>query len=736
MTQASPVGFVNELRARGFTALPAPREAKLEEGTTLVRPGWALELDNVDPDDIAAVTLRDVCRREHSVDLRAKEQSESGTIRLVLQPGAVAVDADPLCGPQAYRLTIAPDRVEVVGNGPAGLFYGVQTLVQLLDGDGRGEGVLPLGQIVDWPTYPLRIVHWDTKHHQDRPETLRRFIDQLAAFKINAVAFELEDKFEYPSHPIIGAPGAFTTAELADLTRYALARHVQIIPNIQAPAHLAYALKHDEFAHLRCDGSNYMACMDDPAALRLIFDMYDDVLAATPGVDYFLVSTDEIYHAGICEKYRKPYNPENRGKTWCEFANKANRYLRERGRRVIMWIEWPLRAGDVELLDADIIDGVIGTDDVDEQLRIENARGMRQLCYVSMQGGEHTFPHYFAMPGTRPEGGRLADAREQTLRGKATRGRPIGTFSAAWDDQGLHNETFWLGWAAMGQGGWTPGAVTVEQNVADFMDLFYGRGAAGMVEAYCGLQAAARFCEGMWDRVVSTERPPAYGNSEKKFPFPRHDRLLVPPPLPTLGAGPGGGSAELKFNPEFRTRYERALADSERALMETDRVLALLQANLVGATRNRYNIEVLLTVAHLQRHTIEMLRALAEIEDVLGEAAAAHAEGQARRAANLLTRAHGRSGRIVDDLSDTYARLKAVWEVSRFEKGRSVDGRHFVHVMDDVKDHTADRRADLSYLIAAEQRIGLPAWRRKLADLIAVYSRASGVAARVESPHE
>ena len=64
----------------------------------------------------------------------------------------------------------------------------------------------------------LRCVHWDTKHHQDRMPTLQRFLDQCAALKINAVLYELEDKFEYPSHPIIGAPGAFTTAELQALT--------------------------------------------------------------------------------------------------------------------------------------------------------------------------------------------------------------------------------------------------------------------------------------------------------------------------------------------------------------------------------------------------------------------------------------------------------------------------------------------------------------------------------------
>ncbi len=724
-------GFATELRARGYAVLPAPQRVCLETGSTSLRGGWELVDDGVRDAALLAGLLEGAGDR-HGV--AAPPDVAPVEIALSVREGAVALEkkVDPLCVPQAYRLTIAPGRVEIVGNGDAGLYYGVQTLAQLLSGN---RMALPIVEIVDWPAYPLRIVHWDTKHHQDRLETLRRFVDQLGAFKINAIAFELDDKFEYPSHPVIGAPGAFTTEEMADLTRYALARHIQIIPNIQAPAHMAYVLKHEEFAHLRCDGSNYLACMEDPEAVRLIFDMYDDVIAATPGVDYFLVSTDEIYYAGICEKYR-PYNPENRAKIWCEFANKAAAHLGGRGRRAIMWIEFPLRAGDVRSLDEDIIDGVIGTDDCDEQIRIEREKGMRQLCYASMQGMEQYYPNYFPMPGTSPERGRLADAREQTLQGKATRGDPIGIFSAAWDDSGLHNETFWLGWGAMAQGGWSPGRTTIEQNVADFMDLFYGPDVLEMVEAHRGLQAGARFCEGLWDRVVSTERPPAYGYSEKKYPFPRYDELLFPPPLPSIASGEGeGASPSLDYAPEFRSRYERQLAAAEDQLIENDRLLVRLQANLARATRNRYNIEVLLSLAALQRHTIEMVLALARVEDALVDAAS-HAPAEPARAINALNRAHGEAGRVIADLHDTFERLKSVWEVSRFEKCRSVDGRDFLHVMDDVKDHIADRRADLTYLIMAERRIDLPGWRDRLGRLIEEYGRATGVSVKIESPHE
>ena len=81
----------------------------------------------------------------------------------------------------------------------------------------------------------------------------------------------------------------------------------------------------------------------------------------------------------------------------------------------------------------------------------------------------------------------------------------------------------------------------------------------------------------------------------------------------------------------------------------------------------------------------------------------------------------------VDDLYATYDRLKTVWEKSRFEKGRSVDGRSCLHVLDDVKDHLADRRPDLTYLLEAEELVGLPDWVQELDSVIRSYAGEHGI---------
>jgi N-acetyl-beta-hexosaminidase len=311
---------------------------ELSEGSAFVSArDWDLRLAGVDRDDIAVRTFVAGLKLRHE-EVQIGER-KLNWIELAIRPDAIETGLRDGRHEQAYRIEASRERIALVGNARPGLFYAVQTFLQLLAGPG-----VPLGTITDWPQYEIRAIHWDTKHHQDRMETLKRFLDWMARFKLNAVSFELEDKFEYPSHPVIGCPGAFTTAQLQELADYGLARHVQIVPNVQAPAHMCHVLKHAEFAHLRCDGSNYQICMDEPEARRLIFDMYDDLCQATRGVRYFHVSTDEVYYAGICQKHRLPYNPVNRSLTWVDFVNAAHEHLASKGRQVIVWAEFPLLA--------------------------------------------------------------------------------------------------------------------------------------------------------------------------------------------------------------------------------------------------------------------------------------------------------------------------------------------------------------------------------------------------------
>jgi hexosaminidase len=717
MDSETPTGFVSELRSLGYAVLPSPRSVTLDGGTIRLDGGWGILLSKVRPDDIALKTLTVGFEEELGIRI-AMATKRTRELVLGVRSGAVKTGLDDGRDAQAYAIEISQRRIAVIGNGKPGLFYGVQTLLQMVEGNGHERGLLPACHIVDWPEYELRCMHLDTKHHQDRPETMRRYLDQAARFKINAVLYELEDKFAYPSHPVIGAPGAWTAEELKGLVDYGLRRHIQLIPDVQSPAHMGYVLKHKEFESLRCDGSNYQICMDEPDARQLLFDMYDDVCDATKGVEFFHVSTDEVYYAGICEKFRKPYNPENRSLTWVDYVNAAHAHLADKGRRVIVWGEYPLLPEHVKMLPKDLLNGVGGHNA--RRTEAEDQHGIRQFQYVSMQGVELLFPNYFAY--TDRDGlcqpGRLGRVTEDARRGHETMKRCIGTITAAWDDSGLHNETFWLGWVMMGQASWTPGT-PVEEAVATFFDAFYGRGADGLSHVHLDLQSGARFYENSLERLPSKSRGPAYGSSDEKKPVPRTDRGMVPPALLDPDT--------LSVEPAFRPRYAKVLAEVPARMAESDRLLLALQSNLGRVRRNRYNLEVYLSLAYLQRHHLDMLLAVAGAEDLLVQAAETAKAGSHEEALALLRSAHQKVQRTTGELETTYQRVKAVWEKSRFPKGQSVDGRRFVHVMDDVKDHTADRTPDLRYLVLPEERIGLRDWLAALEKVIGAYAAAHGL---------
>lgn len=697
MTTATPTSGCS-LRARGFAVLPSPRHAEIGAETIRLDSGWRLVSDGVGSDEVAVRSLRTGLERLCGGAPDAVAGS-NGAITICMRPGTVETGMADGRHEDAYRIEIAPRRIALTANARSGLFYAVQTVLQLAEGNGGEAGVLPVGRIDDWPEHEIRCLHWDTKHHQDRPETLRRFLDQAAQFKINAIVYELEDKFAYPSQPVIGAPGAWTPAELQSLVDYAGERQIQIIPDVQSPAHLAYVLKHAEFAHLRCDGSNYQICMDDPAARRLLFDMYDDVCAATRGSKYFLVSTDEVYYAGICEKYRQPYNPQNRSLAWVDYVNAAHAHLAAQGRRVIVWAEFPLLPEHVARLPQDLLSGV-GPAGAEMQAALDR-RGIGQFAYLSMQGEELLFPCDF--PYTDRDGhaqpGRLQQACEALRNSHHRMPRCRGAIGAAWDDSGLHNETFWLGWSIVAQGSWNP-TPAVDETVASFLRLHHGCTAPDAAAVYRELDAGARFYERTLERLPSRTRTPGYGNSRGRRAANRSDWGMAAPALPD--------PATRTVEPVFRARYAALLAELPERRAECERLLQRIDSALGRATRNRHAMEVFRTIALLQRQHLDILETAALAEDRLaGGARCATTPANMRTAASMVRRS-------LADLEEAYEAVRQTWEMGRFPKGQSLGGRNFLHIMDDVKDHIADRTSDLRYLIAPDLRIGLAEWASAL----------------------
>jgi len=215
---------------------------------------------------------------------------------------------------------------------------------------------------------------------------------------------------------------------------------------------------------------------------------------------------------------------------------------------------------------------------------------------------------------------------------------------------------------------------------------------------------------------------PGLGSSKGKFPYRFNDRTLSPPALPSL--------PDLSFSADFTEKFRRQLDELPARFRENDALIARLEISLKNVKRNPYNIEVLLSLARFLRHHLFLLDSLGKAGTDLGQAALRHSSGDPLGAVTALSSAADRIDAVNTDRLVVFEALKTTWEKSRLPRNADTETRKFLHVMDDVKDHFADRRADLSYLTAPEESIGLPEYAGALRRIIKAYSKASGLAVR------
>lgn len=701
---AASADTTSVLASRGYPVLPEPQRVELAGGDVEFGPSWSLEgaagdvAAEVLREDIASrFGLAEVPRGTVTVQLEIRDDS--------VHPGHFSDRDAAAIARQAYRLEVRPGRVVVTANAPEGLFYGVQTLVQLLR-PRRGSLWLPQGVITDWPDLHARHIYWDDAHHLDRLPELKRAVRQAAFYKINGFAIKLEGHFQFRSAPAVAEPYAMTPAAFQELTGYGRRYHVEVIPYLDAPAHVAFILKHPEYAKFReFPDSNYELCATNPDAVRFINGMFRDLLDANRGSTHVYLSTDEPYYIGLAD------NPQCRekgspGKLLSEFiANVANP-LRDAGRTVIFWGEYPLKKEDIDSLPPYLVNGELYGPEFDA---LYARRGIRQMIYTPTQGGEmRFFPDYFTLSNARrvhpvpSQVDRLRDAfRTISYHPSRSIAELRGVVVAAWADMGLHTETFWLGYATISAAGWKPGTPSMDELASAFYRQFYGA-SVRMDRLYQLMSRQAHFWLDSWEWGPSS-RKPLFGDSNGRYDprKPVKDQTLPLPPPP--GANLETGDAWMKQN-------ARRLELAAEFLSDNDELLGLLQENLRTVQFNRYNLEVYLAVARLFRQNLEMLLDIGRMNSQLDRAARSAARNQTADAVQALDRALELARQIRQQRNTAYRDAVATYEKSWFPRVAEANGRKFLHELDDVKDHVPGRTVDLGYMIARELDLPFGAW--------------------------
>lgn len=748
---------VSPLSARGYAVLPVPQRVKLEDGDFPFGPGWRLEVAaGIPQDDVAVQSLREELESRDHISLAVQNSRKvAGVLKLAVVSNSTTVSAaadrmtDALAD-QAYRVTLAIGAVSITGNTLTGLFYGVQTFVQLLRPQ-NGSLWLPEGEIEDWPDLELRTIYWDDAHHLEHMDVLKAALRQAAFYKINGFSIKLEGHFQYQHAAPIVDPYALTPAELQDLTDYALRYHIQLIPYLDGPAHVAFILKHPEYAGLReFPDSNYEFCATNPDTYKLLFSMYQDLLDANKGSKYFVLSTDEPYYVGLaknaqCNEVDRAQQLGSVGRVLDEFITKTAGYLRDHGRTPLFWGEYPLKPADIESLPSDLINGETYGPDFDPVFK---AHGIRQMVYTSTEGEAPLFPNYYLLPPAsvlHPDREQESQGRVQEMidlitdnlipsvssmqSGHSSAGQAdlMGVFIAGWADAGVHPETFWLGYATAPASAWNP-CDAANELMNSFYRLFYGPGSVEMGRVYQLMSEQAEFWDDSWERVPSAARPPIWGDSEHIFqpPRPAYDQTLTNLPVPTIPL--------LQLGHDWMLENSRRVELAANSLAANDELIDLLRSNLDRVQFNRYNLEVFLSIAELYRQNLEMIVGLGRINDLLKSAAADAGRARASEAVASIDQALDLAERIRSARNDALQNAVATWYKSWFPRVGEANGRRYLDEVDSVKDHRPVRTVDMSYLVYRELLYPLGDWAEGVNAARNQYAQAHSLPIRGDNP--
>jgi hypothetical protein len=572
--------------------------------------------------------------------LTIAESDGEGTLTLTLDKNINNIPSD-----EGYILTISQEKAEITAKGEAGLFYGCQSLEQLLEDSRDYSKPVPACKITDFPALSYRAVHFDVKHHLDHMNYYYESIDRLARYKINAVVFEFEDKLRYRRQPLVGAPQSISIEEMAALTRYARERNIEITPLVQGLGHATFILKHEEYAGLReLSWNTWAFCPLNEGTYQVLFDLYRDAIDATPGSKYLHIGGDEIGNIGLCPRCKPMADKKGMLSLSLYWLKRVCEFAKENGRIPVFWDDMPLKEGGVyESTWSDEVTSEEaakawkdGTPKLDKLLEDfpKNCVYMRWNYSMARQPGNILALDWYQSRGlqamiataTNAEGGMLFQPEERD-KGIASSGiiniksfiqlaaeRNIsGMLCTAWDDKSPHMENYWRGFIASAEYSWYPNGRTLEEydnawlqrefgiSVPDYLafneqlrkgselwyEAYYRNG--GRLDDESTLQSLQRLEH--WLPVLE---------GQEKISFDYSSKLITLPDLNNPGT----------WSEKYKSRIEKAQSEMKNHKAITERLEKIYNST----KRNRYFWNLSTALYRLQFTAPELLLALKECD--------------------------------------------------------------------------------------------------------------------------
>jgi len=251
---------------------------------------------------------------------------------------SIALEMDKQAGihPEGYRLTVSNKKITIKAGDKAGIFYGLETILQLLPAIQTNALLgIPCLEINDYPRFPWRGMHLDVSRHFFGPDIVKEYIDLMASYKMNVFHWHLVDdqgwRIEIKKYPKLTETGAwrvdqtdkvwgerpqakpgeaatyggyYTQEQIKDIIRYAAERNITIVPEIEMPGHVASAIA--SYPYLSCTqtpqlpltGGNYNNmssnyCAGNDSVFVFLENVLKEVMALFPST-YIHIGGDEV----------------------------------------------------------------------------------------------------------------------------------------------------------------------------------------------------------------------------------------------------------------------------------------------------------------------------------------------------------------------------------------------------------------------------------------------------------
>ncbi len=297
---------------------------------------------------------------------------------------SVFIKLDPTLnsGKEGYHLIVDSKGITLEASAPNGLFYGIQTIIQLMPAGKQkvSEVVLPSIEITDAPRFSWRGLHLDVGRHFMPKEFVLKFIDYMAMHKFNTFHWHLTEdqgwRIEIKKYPKLtevgskrketlvghaeaskvydGIPygGFYTQEEVKEIVNYAAKRYITVVPEIEMPGHALAALA--SYPALGCTGGSYevgtrwgifddVFCAGNDATFAFLQDVMDEIIPLFPG-EYFHIGGDECpkkrwEKCPLCQKRMRDNGLKNEQELQSYFVQRIEKYLNGKGKRMIGWDE-------------------------------------------------------------------------------------------------------------------------------------------------------------------------------------------------------------------------------------------------------------------------------------------------------------------------------------------------------------------------------------------------------------